>query len=618
MAKMPYRATTTELGVGGNSRDNLFWWTVFLISLAGVGIGCWVGSFYIFGHPEKPQPYRILTRLGKLPPPTRFLVTKAPPGEFWGAQRVFEQYSKLTTLQLERENEILFRNYLRNYSENKRPVRYLTGTFTILKAYELQDTDLITSGVVALSQAEEFPQLLVELLYPTPKENVADLLHMLKPGLGVKLEKTLDLSAILHVGLAKDGRLQVTAVPLLYGSYAVRNGTGSFALQPPSSVNVSAGFPLVRGEEVRSVLFEQLEARRKRVVSKEPVRLEPGQGPQLVQMNPQPSLAQSEAGTQANALTAEVVSGTSAVVLTNPGGESMNAGSQPVVAAVPIAKVTTAVSMEAVVASTGSARATSGSAPKVDGAKKTGLAPVAKAGSAVGTAVAEVVAPPKPRVVEGNPVAAAFASAPPPNVLSAPNPGSAGTQSQAASKPSGKPLKEADSRESGAGPSGSKPESVLLARSAGAGVSGPPEMASNRVSARGLEAKAFVAAAPAAIPVAPAGNWKTYGSGQQPGGRVVSTEQATAYADRTDTGRLYLRGQFVVTATGNGRAVLRQARSDDRSPPARVIVEYPAGSVPPAQGSSIARDDGRGFEIREVRKSPDGQVNIYVREISAP
>jgi hypothetical protein len=133
------------------------------------------------------------------------------------------------------------------------------------------------------------------------------------------------------------------------------------------------------------------------------------------------------------------------------------------------------------------------------------------------------------------------------------------------------------------------------------------------------EAKAFVAANPTTMtPPAPNGGWKTYGTGQQPGGRVVSTEQATTFADRTDAGRLYLRGQFVVTATGNGRAVLRQARVDDRAPQARVIVEYPAGAVPPAQGSSIARDDGRGFEIREVRKGPDGQINIFVREISAP
>jgi hypothetical protein len=47
-------------------------------------------------------------------------------------------------------------------------------------------------------------------------------------------------------------------------------------------------------------------------------------------------------------------------------------------------------------------------------------------------------------------------------------------------------------------------------------------------------------------------------------------------------------------------------------------VEYPAGAVPPTQGSSIARDDGRGFEIREVRKSADGQVNIFVREVNSP
>ena len=36
-------------------RDNLFLWTVFILLLIGVAFACWLGSFYIFGHPEHPR-----------------------------------------------------------------------------------------------------------------------------------------------------------------------------------------------------------------------------------------------------------------------------------------------------------------------------------------------------------------------------------------------------------------------------------------------------------------------------------------------------------------------------------------------------------------------------------
>ncbi len=69
---------------------------------------------------------------------------------------------------------------------------------------------------------------------------------------------------------------------------------------------------------------------------------------------------------------------------------------------------------------------------------------------------------------------------------------------------------------------------------------------------------------------------------------------------------------------GGNRAVLRTSPTPESAPKAKVIVEYPAGRIPPQQGVEIAREDGCGFEIREVRRAPDGQVNIYVREITSP
>ena len=43
--------------------SGLFLWTVFIMLLMGVAFGCWLGSFYIFGHPEEARCYKIMKKL---------------------------------------------------------------------------------------------------------------------------------------------------------------------------------------------------------------------------------------------------------------------------------------------------------------------------------------------------------------------------------------------------------------------------------------------------------------------------------------------------------------------------------------------------------------------------
>jgi hypothetical protein len=476
------------------------------------------------------------------------------------------------------------------------------GKFTILKTYELQSTDLVTSGVVALSQSEEYPQLLVEFIYPTPAQSVPELQQLLQPGLEVHLEKTLDLSAILHVGHALDGRLQVTTMPLLYGNYALKNGVGTFSLEPPKFLNVAAGFPLVRGEEVRSVMREQLDLKRQRMVSKSPQPPDPAMSPQLVRLD-----------LEMPASSVPLV-GPLPMAPPPPKAETTIASEAPgPIPEVP-AKAAPKLADAAPKLADAMPKAADATAGKPSTAKLPGTDPLPAAIQPVVTTLPKGAKnAPAPQVVAAVPVAAKVQ--PKAEVIlakvdpaipkaEAVNP-SANTQRGVPVTPPPKTTAKA-------------PPVPTLTQATASAVSVAVPVRPAAVAGPQGEAKPFVAAAPSAVPTGPTGSWKTYNSGQQPGGRVVSTEQATALAGRNDSGRLYLRGQFVVTATGNNRAVLRQARGDDRTPPARVIVEYPAGAVPPTQGSSIARDDGRGFEIREVRKSADGQVNIFVREVNSP
>jgi hypothetical protein len=147
-----------------------------------------------------------------------------------------------------------------------------------------------------------------------------------------------------------------------------------------------------------------------------------------------------------------------------------------------------------------------------------------------------------------------------------------------------------------------------------------------RMSPTGVPLQPFLAAnpAPGSVPNAPGATWRTYAPGQAPAARSVTPAEALTLADRGDIGeRVYLRGDFRVTASGENRAVLRdRAAGADPSKPSpvdnvRIIVEFPPGAVPPAENAAISRDPSRPLQIRDVRRGADGQVNIYVREITA-
>jgi len=107
-----------------------------------------------------------------------------------------------------------------------------------------------------------------------------------------------------------------------------------------------------------------------------------------------------------------------------------------------------------------------------------------------------------------------------------------------------------------------------------------------------------------------------------PRGRLVEPAEADTLANRGIGGeRHYLQGRFTVTAAGNGKAVLRPQGAIAGVPMGpssklRVIVEFPAGTVPPSEGNTISRDNLRPFQITSVKRGDDGQINIYAREIT--
>src|ERR1700680_2169261 len=76
-------------------RVNYFGWTLAILLLTGLALAAWLGSFYIFNQPERPDSYRILQKLHKIEAPRRFELTAAPPGEFLNQKQLYERYSAM-------------------------------------------------------------------------------------------------------------------------------------------------------------------------------------------------------------------------------------------------------------------------------------------------------------------------------------------------------------------------------------------------------------------------------------------------------------------------------------------------------------------------------------------
>ena len=362
-------------------------------------------------------------------------------------------------------------------------------------------------GYVALAQAAENPQVVIEHLYPAPPQVLPAIEQMLRTGLDIKLEKSLDLSAVIHVARTPDGRLQFTLVPLLYGSYALKQGEGSFSLEPPKGLNPAGGLPIVRGQLYDDALKNFAEYTHKYNLAP----AAPGSIP----------VAQPVAST---------------IIQLDP---------PP--------------------------------APVVTKGTPTPTPAVAKA-VPVATPSVSPAATPAPA---STPAVANVATTTPPPVAVKPPPASSAT---------------------------------------------PARVAAVATPTPKIALQPFLASASTPTPApATGGTWHTYPPGKMPRGRLVTLSDAGELADRGTGGeRLYLRGSFTVSVSAENRAVLRSSSPlsnalstvTDGLPP-RVIVEYPAGTSAPAKSANFARDELRPFEIISVRREPNGQINIFAREVTS-
>src|SRR6266853_7052455 len=232
-------------------RTNYFAWTLAILLLTAFAFAAWLGRFYVFWQPERPDSYRLLKKLHRIDPPRRFELTAAPAGEFLNPKQLHDRYAPLGEAELSKANSELARKYIRNFQQVHGLVPYVVGRFRIIDVHQLGAADVFTSGIVALAAAIDNGEVLLEHVYPADRRDIPLMRQTLAPGLEVKLERTHDISAVIHADRSADGRVLITAMPLLYGTYAVTRGTGTFTLEPPLDLNLAAGWPLFK-EQMRA------------------------------------------------------------------------------------------------------------------------------------------------------------------------------------------------------------------------------------------------------------------------------------------------------------------------------------------------------------------------------
>ncbi|MEY2489903.1 MAG: hypothetical protein QOC70_1845 [Verrucomicrobiota bacterium] len=493
-------------------KSSLFGWSITILLLTGLAFAAWLGSFYIFGQPERPESYRILKKLHKIDPTKRFELTAAPSGEFLTAKQLYDRYIAMSPTELDKTNAELIRNYIRNFQSIRGLVPYVVGRFTVMEAHDLTPNDVFTSGMVALTNAADHGETLMEHVYPSDPHVLPLMKQTLVTGLEVKLERTHDLSAVIHAERLSDGRIMITAMPLLYGSYTVTRGSGTFTLEPPLDLNLKGGWPLFK-EPARVAAETRFRER--------------------VSPNRQSSVV-------AGLAPAPPPPAENALIRVEP-AQQIEAPKVAAMSPTPPAKPT--------------ATPKSGKLAKNKKATPTPAPP----------AIAQTTPPAIPHWPPPAKSPAPVAATPP--VIAATSP--------AAIAPPTSPAASAAADNS-------------LASTAGGGV------------------------------------WKTFPPGKMPVGRLIQTSDLGDLADRGLAGeRVYLKGQFVVNFTEPNRAVLRpKARLTDAvlhplggGQSVRIVVEFPAGYTPPARGTTVTRDEARPYEITEVRKQSDGQLNVFVREI---
>ncbi|MFL2479054.1 MAG: hypothetical protein ACJ0K4_05825 [Verrucomicrobiales bacterium] len=226
----------------------LFWWSILIVTLAAIAILSWTFSTYVFDHPNKKIPYKILTKLNKISPIEKFSPQdppKAKKGFSTARSLMEEEFSNFTGVYLSYLNDILLRDYIENYKRTE-GVYYLKGTFTVTHSRKLTDSDLFTSGTVLSANCDDFPKASIELVLPLTPPSPDPSIR-----LGTKFSIENDnFLCLLHIRKPSEDTVCFTLLPITYEDLLISK-TESIKTAPPKSLNIDGNWPLINDSDLR-------------------------------------------------------------------------------------------------------------------------------------------------------------------------------------------------------------------------------------------------------------------------------------------------------------------------------------------------------------------------------
>ena len=190
---------------------NLILWIAAIAVLIGLNAASWSFCMWVFGQPEHPMNYRLLTRLEKLDPIEGFTRVSAPRGKFYSTKELYADVYPFSPTELVAYNGILKRSYIKNYIERGEVV-FLSGDFKVESVQQMGEQDVFQSGLVIRGRSIDFPDGIIDLALPSAEVPVS---FALKPGDTLRVSESTTCAALLNIERLENEAMIFTVVPLV-------------------------------------------------------------------------------------------------------------------------------------------------------------------------------------------------------------------------------------------------------------------------------------------------------------------------------------------------------------------------------------------------------------------
>ena len=221
-----------------SGRDTLSLWIIVITMLIGLNAIAWVFCMYVFGHPETPFNYRLLTRLKKIDPIVSFTPVTAPRGKFTTAKQFYAEQYEYSAEKLKGLNAILKRSYIANYKKASN-ITYIGGNFKIESIKILGPDDVFPSGIAIRARSDDYPTALVDYILPIRELEKSPF----KIGEQLTINRSDTCAVLLHIEKLPEKEACFTITPLVSRNYQMA-GDQSLAVSPPEYLNLKGTWPI--------------------------------------------------------------------------------------------------------------------------------------------------------------------------------------------------------------------------------------------------------------------------------------------------------------------------------------------------------------------------------------